>query len=302
MSWKSRNPPGIKKKERPCPAVPSATTAILKEGAQGAPSTGQTSSEDLYAQYVLTQFQPQSTTTKATSMTQQDPSGSSKTSVNPSRRDNWNDLQFWNSSDWRRLSSELRQEGDNVLPNMSHVFRPFLLTPLHKVKVMIVASEPYALRGANDGLAYSHSEKIEDERDLPTKLQAIFLEAMNDVGIPKPTTGSLRAWAKQGVLLWNGAPTVLKNRPFSHQTKGWDVLTKEVIDTVYLQNPNTVFVFWESRSLYFSERLPPDARVIKSPFLGVGTAYSGFYGSKPFSRINTALQNTRQGPINWAVH
>src|SRR5690606_2076351 len=125
-------------------------------------------------------------------------------------------------------------------------------------------------------------------------------EAQEDVGIGDPKSGSLRFWARQGVLLWNCIPTVRKGFPMSCNSWGWEGLTSEILETVYLVNPKTVFVFWDRRTQIYKEMLPDDILSVSSPGPGVSTQKL-FFGSRPFSKVNELLVESGQQPIDWKI-
>src|SRR5690606_24718184 len=122
-----------------------------------------------------------------------------------------------------------------------------------------------------DGMAYSFNGPYIDESSLPLPLLNIVKEAQEDVDIGDPKSGSLRFWARQGVLLWNCIPTVRKGFPMSCNSWGWEGLTSEILETVYLVNPKTVFVFWDRRTQIYKEMLPDDILSVSSPGPGVST-------------------------------
>lgn len=167
--------------------------------------------------------------------------------------------------------------------------------------MVIVACEPYSLKGKPDGLAYSCADTVDDFEQLPQVLQNILMELKMDLGHELPKHGNLKRWAQQGVLLWNASLTVKKGFPHSHYTLGWDELTKEVLETVYLANPNSVFVFWDAKIRDLAVYIPKDAQRINTPGPAIATAYTGFFKSYPFSKINDILTSTGQVPIDWRI-
>lgn len=297
---------GILRKDNQCLAAASVIPAPKPIATPAKTSSGTTGTEDSYAQFVLGQF------SKATTMTQAKPTEMPPVPdhpiLSPSRNrltmtGTWSDLDFWKSHEWETIQKRLYEEGKacEVSPPRSLVLRPLIETPLDKVKVVILAAEPYSKKGTPDGLAYSVSDVIETVEDLPQVLQNIIIEAQNDVGIQEPRHGSLRSWARQGVLLWNASLTVRKEFPMSHETMGWATLTKEVIETVYLANPDAVFVFWDNRVRHYSVYLPTQSNRIITAGPSVQDAYRGFFKSRPFTKINEILTETNQKVIDWNI-
>lgn len=246
-----------------------------------------------------TMISPETLTEETSQANPTNSSGTPPTS-RPSKTPTWGDLQFWKSSAWKSMQPILNDDG--VIPQRALVFRPFIETPLQRVKVVILAPEPYSLRGIPDGLAYSCMDPIVNINGLPQVLQNIFTELVRDVGVPEPSVGSLRRWARQGVLLWNTSLTVRRGHPHTHMQVGWDHLTREVLDTVYLANPNAVFVFWDAHVKDYMLWLPKEINKINTAGPAMHSAYSGFFNSKPFSKINDILRSTKQEPIDWRVY
>jgi uracil-DNA glycosylase len=210
----------------------------------------------------------------------------------------WSQLPFWSSADWLKVQAKIRH--DDVRPEPNLIFRPLILTPLRKVKVVIIGQEPACVLNGTDGLAFSHGLPIKYPEDLPRVPHAIDMEVERDLGCKPAKTGSLRRWAEQGVLLWNSSPTVRYGLPYSHMNIGWESLTSDIIDAVYETNPKAVFVFWNTRGPDYSGLLPSDAYVLKTPS-PAPYDNSPFYGSRPFSKINKFLDLTGQRRIDWSM-
>lgn len=194
------------------------------------------------------------------------------------------------------------QGDDSILPTRPVLFRPFLETPLSRVRVVLLGTEPlsYADPQYLDGMAYSFNGPFRDINSLPAPLQNIVIEAQNDQNIGEPKTGNLRHWARQGVLLWNAVPTVRKGFPLSCNSWHWEELTAEVLETVYLVNPNAVFMFWDRKTHIFKTLLPEDINSVTCAGPSVATAHE-FFGSRPFSRANELLVESGQKPIDWRI-
>lgn len=209
----------------------------------------------------------------------------------------WNDLKFWKTEKWSTIQKILSTHKHHVTPDLRLIFRPFIETPLHKVRVMFVFPEPYYTEGAADGLALSHS----GDRS-PWLFDAFMTELKRDYTVSTRRT-NLKHWARRGVLLWNARLTTLKGHARGHTGLGWEVLTREVIETAYLANPETVFVYvgQEVQNRY-KDILPKDAKVILCS-MPVPRVFSsepdGFEGSRLFSQINSLIKGGWKKKVLW---
>jgi uracil-DNA glycosylase len=188
------------------------------------------------------------------------------------------------------------REQHQVFPPGDDVFNAFLLTPLDQVKVLILGQDPYH----DDGQAHGLSFSVRPGVAFPPSLRNIFKELVEDVGVEKPAHGSLESWARQGVLLLNTVLTVRAHEANSHRKRGWEQFTDHVIQVVN-QRPKVAFVLWgnpaqEKRPLIDDRHLVV-ASVHPSPL----SARRGFFGSKPFSKINQFLIETHQSSIDWRI-
>lgn len=199
------------------------------------------------------------------------------------------------------LKNFLRKEKDAkkvIFPHSKEVFSAFDYTPLDKVKVVILGQDPYHGLGQAHGLCFSVKLNI----TIPPSLANIYQELKADLNIIPPDHGCLIPWAKQGVLLLNAVLTVEQGNAASHQGKGWETFTDEVIKVLNAQNRPIVFVLWGSyaqkKGSVIDER---KHLVIKSVHPSPLSAYRGFLGSRPFSKINEFLIKTGQTPIDWSL-
>jgi len=187
---------------------------------------------------------------------------------------------------------QARRHIATVYPADDDVFRALFMTPLSKVKVVIVGQDPYHQPGQADGLAFSSDS-------VPKSLANIFKELQTDLGGQPPSSGRLDHWATQGVLLLNRILTVDAGQPLSHKEFGWLDVTKTIIQTVSQEKDFVVFVLWGS----FAQEVAPwiDSRhlIIKAPHPSPLSAYRGFIGHRPFSQINQALQSRGRQPIDF---
>jgi uracil-DNA glycosylase len=136
----------------------------------------------------------------------------------------------------------------------------------------------------------------------PPSLQNIFTELHDDLGIERPATGDLTPWARQGVLLLNATLTVRASQAASHQGKGWETFTDEVIRAVDAKPERVVFILW-GNSARRKRALIDTSRhvIIESPHPSPLSAHRGFFGSKPFSRANEALVAAGRDPVDWRL-
>ena len=134
-------------------------------------------------------------------------------------------------SELRVFLKEQISNGKQIFPPMDQIFNAFNLTPLTNVKVVIVGQDPYHGKGQANGLSFS----VEDFIKIPPSLQNIYKELFTDLRLTSPQSGNLRNWAKQGVLLLNSSLTVEKGLPGSHQGKGWEIFTTEVLKVINIK-------------------------------------------------------------------
>lgn len=194
---------------------------------------------------------------------------------------------------------------DELMPPRRHIFRPLIETSIEAVKVVIVGPEPYALRPdiAQDGFAYSAARLIKDWDNPDINMQSLSLltELINDQHINIPKHCHLIRWVKQGVMLWNWRPTTEKGILRAHEKWGWGALSQEILETLWLRNPDTVFVPWGLPNDVDIHRILPTGAIIVEG-VGPGGQNHGFLGSSPFTAINRKLVDiAQQKPIDWNV-
>ena len=186
--------------------------------------------------------------------------------------------------------------GTRFLPLPTQVLRA-LGTPLAEVKVLIVGQDPYPTPGHSVGLAFSVDRST---HPLPRSLNNIFKELNSDLGIPPATHGDLGAWSRQGVLLLNRVLTVAPGAAGSHRRRGWEEVTEAVIRILAARKQPLVSVLWGKDA----QRLAPlltGTPVIESAHPSPLSASRGFFGSKPFSRINNQLLAQGATPVDWQL-
>ena len=183
-----------------------------------------------------------------------------------------------------------------VFPEEKNVFNALELTPFESVKVVILGQDPYHGFGQAHGLSFSVQKGI----PLPPSLKNIYKELQEDIGGELPTEGDLSHWAKQGVLLLNTVLTVEEGNANSHKGKGWERLTNRLIESLNELKHPVIFILW-GKPAQDKEKLitNPNHVILKAPHPSPLSAYRGFFGSKPFSRVNDILIQQGQTPICW---
>jgi len=189
-----------------------------------------------------------------------------------------------------------RREEVRVFPEEKNVFRALELTPFESVKVVILGQDPYHGFGQAHGLSFSVQKGI----SLPPSLKNIYKELQEDIGGELPTEGDLSHWAKQGVLLLNTVLTVEEGNANSHKGMGWERLTNRLIESLNELNHPVIFILW-GKPAQDKEKLitNPSHVILKAPHPSPLSAYRGFFGSKPFSKVNEMLIQQEQTPIRW---
>jgi uracil-DNA glycosylase len=189
------------------------------------------------------------------------------------------------------------EECNNVIyPSSKDRFRALNLTPFNNVKVVILGQDPYHNKKQANGLSFSVQKNIK----IPPSLNNIYKELKNDMGIKINNSGDLSAWAKQGVLLLNTILSVEEGKANSHKNKGWEIFTSEIIKQISLQKIGIVFVLW-GKNAQEKEKLINSSKhlILKAPHPSPLSSYRGFFGSKPFSKINKYLLKNGKKKINW---
>lgn len=197
------------------------------------------------------------------------------------------------------VDAERAAHPDAIFPAENEVFNALALTALAEVKVFILGQDPYPTRGHAHGLAFSVQPTV---KPLPASLRNIVKELESDLGLPKPSNGSLIPWAKQGVLLLNTVLTVREGTPNAHQGKGWETFTDAVIRAVSAQPEPVVFILW-GKPAQKKEGLIDATRhtILKSAHPSPLSASTGFFGSRPFSQANATLRAAGRPEIDWQL-
>ena len=185
-----------------------------------------------------------------------------------------------------------------IFPDMYDLFNALKLTPYSAVKAVILGQDPYHEPGQAHGLSFS----VRDGTALPPSLKNIYKELEDDIGIPAAKSGDLTPWAKQGVLLMNAVLTVRQGQANSHKGMGWEIFTDEVIKKLNMRDTPIAFILWganaRSKKAYITN---PIHGIFESAHPSPLSAYSGFFGSRVFSRVNKFLIENEIPPIDWRV-
>jgi uracil-DNA glycosylase len=193
------------------------------------------------------------------------------------------------------LRSELAQ-GRGYLPSGPNVLRAFA-RPMGEVRVLIVGQDPYPTPGHAVGLSFSVAP---DVRPIPRSLANIYRELHADLGCPRPSSGDLSPWADQGVLLLNRVLTVTPGASGSHRGKGWEAITEAAIRALVARGGPLVAILWGRDAQGLAPMLGDTPR-ITSAHPSPMSADRGFFGSRPFSRANAALEAQGSPPIRWCL-
>lgn len=207
----------------------------------------------------------------------------------------------WKKDYMQSLMTFLENEeaqGREIFPKKSLWFNALNSTPLYNVKVVILGQDPYPTPGHAHGLSFS---VIPDVKPIPKSLINIYKELKEDVGVEN-ISGNLQSWADQGVLMLNSVLTVESGNANSHQGKGWEQFTDKIISVVNDLDRSVVFVLWGAYAQKKGTVIDESKHlVIRSPHPSPLSAYRGFWGSKPFSKINGCLSKNGDSEINWEV-
>lgn len=194
---------------------------------------------------------------------------------------------------WNKVKQEYAQ--GKCFPPKEQIFRALELTPFEEVKVVIIGQDPYHGDFQANGLCFSVSDQVK----TPPSLQNIYKELKDDLNIDK-NTNELESWAKQGVLLLNATLTVRAHSPNSHKDLGWEQFTDFIIQEISAKKDNVVFVLWGAFAQKKASLIDTQKHfIIKSAHPSPFSVYRGFFGSKPFSKINSYLASKNLAKIEW---
>lgn len=217
-------------------------------------------------------------------------------------KNDWNDVigEEFSKPYYQELRAFLKQEYANqtVYPSMHDLFNALHYTPYSKTKVVILGQDPYHGPNQAHGLSFSVKPGVK----VPPSLQNMYKELNVDIGCRIPDHGYLVPWAKQGVLLLNTVLSVRNGEAASHKGKGWEVFTDAVIRALNERSRPVIFVLWgrhaeAKQALITNAHHPIITAAHPSPF----SAHKGFFGTRPFSKINLLLEERKEEPIDWEL-
>ena len=201
-------------------------------------------------------------------------------------------------ADLRAFLLAEKKAGKAVFPAGGEIFNAFAHTPLEQVKVVILGQDPYHGPGQAHGLCFSVRPGVQ----IPPSLQNIFKEIRDELGYPIPAQGDLTSWADQGVLLLNSVLSVESGRAASHQGKGWETFTDQVIDVVNREREGVVFMLWGSYAQRKGSIIDRQRHcVLTSPHPSPLSAHRGFFGCGHFVAANEYLQAHGKAAIDWRL-
>ena len=201
---------------------------------------------------------------------------------------------------YRKIRRFLASEYQNhtVYPDMYDIFNALKYTSFSQVKAVIIGQDPYHEPNQAHGLSFSVKKGV----DIPPSLQNIYAELKSDMGIAPPSHGNLSTWAKQGVLLLNATLTVRAHEANSHASIGWQIFTDRIISLLNESESPIAFLLWGANARKKRELITNKAHLIlESAHPSPLSAYRGFFGSRPFSKINAFLTRVGRDPIDWSI-
>lgn len=201
---------------------------------------------------------------------------------------------------YRQLRKFLIEEYSTkqVYPDMYSIFNALHYTSYADTKVLILGQDPYHEPGQAHGLSFS----VQPNVPPPPSLVNIFKELETDLGCTVPNNGCLEPWARQGVLLLNTVLTVQAHRANSHRDKGWEIFTDKIISLLNQREKPVAFILWGSPARRKKAMITnPQHFIVESPHPSPLSAYRGFFGSRPFSKVNKFLESVGEEPINWQL-
>ncbi|MCC5909027.1 MAG: uracil-DNA glycosylase [Clostridiaceae bacterium] len=185
-----------------------------------------------------------------------------------------------------------------IYPNKNDIYNALNFTSFKDTKVVILGQDPYHGPGQAHGLSFSVNPGVK----TPPSLKNIFKELQKDLGYDIPNNGYLADWAKQGVLMLNTVLTVEAGNPNSHKGKGWENFTDRIITLLNGRDKSVVFILWGKHAQQKEELITSEKHyIIKSPHPSPFSANKGFFGSKPFSKVNEILREIGSKEIDWQI-
>lgn len=206
----------------------------------------------------------------------------------------------FSKSYYRELREFLKGEyaNETIYPAKENIWNAFEHTAYHQVKAVILGQDPYHGPNQAHGLSFSVQPGITH----PPSLRNIFKELESDIGCQKPVDGTLTKWSDQGVLMLNTVLTVRQGQAHSHQKKGWEHFTDEVIRKLSAREEPVIFILWGKPAQTKKRLIDTDRHdIIEAPHPSPLSAHRGFFGSKPFSKVNKLLQSRGEAPIDFCL-
>lgn len=200
--------------------------------------------------------------------------------------------------DLRDFLIQEKRSGKEIFPPGSEIFSALNSTTFDNLKVVILGQDPYHGPRQAHGLSFSVCPGV----SVPPSLMNIYKELSTDLGIHPPPHGYLLPWAQQGVLLLNTVLTVEKHRAASHRNRGWEIFTDRIVRIIDAEKPAVAFILWGSHAQKKGRVIDQSRHlVIASPHPSPLSASRGFFGSRPFSRVNHWLEEQGIAPIDWSL-
>jgi uracil-DNA glycosylase len=194
------------------------------------------------------------------------------------------------------VDTERQQE--EIFPAADEVFNAYRFCSPDQVRVVILGQDPYPTPGHAHGLCFSVRHGVA----IPASLRNIYQELQTDLGFEPAKHGNLESWARQGVFLLNTVLTVRSGKPASHANRGWETFTDATLRIINERREQVVFLLWGAYAQKKTKLIDSTRhKVIASPHPSPLSACTGFFGSKPFSRTNAALEEKGLPPINWQL-
>lgn len=185
-----------------------------------------------------------------------------------------------------------------IFPDMYDIFNTLHYTSYHDTKVVILGQDPYHGDGQAHGLSFSVKPGVK----APPSLVNIFKELKEDLGCEIPNNGCLKPWTQQGVLLLNTVLTVRAHQANSHRNMGWEKFTDRIIEILNEREKPIAFVLWGAPARKKKKMITnPKHFIVESAHPSPLSAFNGFFGSRPFSKVNAFLENVGEKPINWQI-
>lgn len=202
---------------------------------------------------------------------------------------------------FKNIENKIKEDSllTSIYPPKSMIFNALKLTPLDELKVVIIGQDPYHGPNQANGLAFSVSQGI----DIPPSLRNIYKELLTDIpGFEYPNNGDLTSWAKQGILLLNTSLTVKMREANSHSNIGWEIFTDKIVDVINNEKEGVIFVLWGANAQKKGKNINTEKHhIIKSVHPSPLSSHRGFFGSKPFSKINNILKERGEKEIIWNI-